>query len=245
MKKRGVSLSGFPNELNLIIAFSGRKHGNMSLYYGETSKALNNRRIFLSSLGIDYRDLVCARQIHGDSIRYVTEDDRGSGASAYGGSIADTDGFITDKKNIPIAVFTADCLSVFIYDPLTPSIGLVHCGWRSSKARIISKAIRLMQEKFNARPDNLYAGFGSSIRGCCYEVSKDFREHFSDGLREEDGRLYLDLAEVNTKELVVAGVRKENVFPPQACTFCHNDEFFSFRKEGPACGRMISVMMLK
>ena len=238
-------MSGLPNEPNLIIAFSGRKHGNMSLYYGETSEALNNRRIFLSSLGIDYRDLVCARQVHGDSIRYAAESDKGSGATAYGGSIADTDGFITDRKNIPIAVFTADCLTLFIYDPNIPAIGLVHCGWRSSKARITLKAVRLMQEKFNSDPRNLYAGFGSSIRGCCYEVSRDFKEYFSEGLSEINGRFYLDLAEINTKELLVAGVAKENIFPPQACTFCHNDDFFSFRKEGPSCGRMISVMMLK
>ncbi len=238
-------MSGFPNRPNLTIAFSGRKHGNMSLYYGETSEALNNRRIFLSSLGIDYRDLVCARQVHGDSIRYVTEADKGSGASAYGGSIADTDGFITDKTNVPIAVFTADCLSLFIYDPNTPVIGLLHCGWRSSKARIASKAVSLMQKKFNIDPGNLYAGFGSSIRGCCYEVSENFKEYFSDGLINRDGRLYLDLADVNTKELLVAGLRKENIYPPQACTFCHNNEFYSFRKEGPACGRMVSVMMLK
>lgn len=57
----------------------------MSLYYGNTSEALDNRRNFLSSLGIDYRDLICARQIHGDKIKYVTEVDKGSGANAYGG----------------------------------------------------------------------------------------------------------------------------------------------------------------
>lgn len=238
-------MSGLPSEHNLIIAFSGRKHGNMSLYYGETSEALNNRRIFLSNLGIDYRDLVCARQVHGDSIRYVTQSDKGSGANSYGGSIADTDGFVTDQKNIPIAVFTADCLSLFIYDPNVPAIGLVHCGWRSSRARITSRAVRLMQEKFNTNPKNLYAGFGSSIRGCCYEVSKDFKEYFSEGIIENNGRFFLDLAEENTRELLIAGVKKENIYPPQACTFCHNDEFFSFRKEGAACARMISVMMLK
>lgn len=238
-------MSGLPVETNLIIAFSGRKHGNMSLYYGEASEALNNRMIFLSRLGIDYRDLVCARQVHGDSIRYVTEADKGSGAGSYGGSIADTDGFITDRKNIPIAVFTADCLSLFIYDPDKPAIGLVHCGWRSSKSRIASKAVRLMQEKLNTAPQNLYAGFGSSIRGCCYQVSENFKEYFSEGLSKKEGNLYLDLAEVNTKELLATGVKKENIFPPQACTFCHNDEFFSFRKEGNSCGRMISVMMLK
>ncbi|MFY9401871.1 MAG: peptidoglycan editing factor PgeF [Candidatus Omnitrophota bacterium] len=238
-------MSGFSDEPNLIIAFSGRKHGNMSLYYGETSEALNNRRAFLSSLGIDHRDLVCARQVHGDNIRYVTEDDKGAGASAYGGSIADTDGFITDRKNLPIAIFTADCPSIFIYDPSLPAIGLLHCGWRSSRLRIASKAVRLMQKEFNSNPKDLYAGFGSGIRGCCYRVSEDFSGYFTEGLIRRSGQLYLDLTEVNTWELLACGVKKENIYPPQACTFCHNDEFFSFRKEGPACGRMLSVMMIK
>ncbi len=238
-------MSGFVNESNLIIAFSGRKHGNMSLYYGETPEALNNRRVFLSSLGIDYRDLVCARQVHGDNIRYVTEDDKGAGASAYGGSIADTDGFITDRKNLPIAIFTADCPSMFIYDPSLPAIALLHCGWRSSRLRIASKAVRLMQKEFNSKPKNLYVGFGSGIRGCCYQVSEDFSSYFTEGLIRKGGQLYLDLTEANAWELLACGLRKENIYPPQACTFCHNDEFFSFRKEGFTCGRMLSVMMLK
>ena len=115
-------MSKLPNEVNLIIAFSTRRHGNMSLYYGATVQALDNRRNFLSGLGIDYRDLVCARQIHASDIRYVTESDKGSGAGSYGGLIADTDGFVTDKKNIPVAVCTADCLAVFIYDPKNKEI---------------------------------------------------------------------------------------------------------------------------
>lgn len=238
-------MSKLPEQVNLIIAFSTRRHGNMSLYHGDTSEALDNRRSFLSSLGIDYRDLVCARQIHGANIRYVTEKDKGSGANAYGGSLADVDGLITDKKNIPIAVFTADCLSVFIYDPKTPSIGMVHSGWRSSKENIVPKTIKLMQDKFNVDPKNLYAGFGSSIRGCCYEVSKEFKAYFPEDLIEKEGKFHLDLASVNKRQLINAGLKKENIFPPQVCTFCHNEEFFSYRKEGMACGRMMSVMMLK
>jgi len=238
-------MSKLPAEVNLIIAFSTRRHGNMSLYHGITSEALNNRRDFLSSLGIDYRDLVCPRQIHKDNVRYITEEDKGSGASAYGGSIADTDGFITDKKNVPLAVFTADCLSVFLYDQKTPAIGLVHAGWRSSKDNIVIKAIKLMQEKFNSDPKELYAGFGSSIRGCCYEVSPEFRNHFSSCLTEKNNHLYLDLADINKRQLIASGLKEANIFPPQACTFCNNDEFFSFRKEGESCGRMMSVIMLK
>lgn len=238
-------MSKLPSKVNLIIAFSSRKHGNMSLYYGDTKDALNNRKVFLDSLGIDYRDLVCARQAHGGNIRYITEADKGRGAISYDVSIVDTDGFITDKKNIPLAVSTADCLSVFLYDQKKPAIGLIHAGWRSSKENIIPKAIKLMKEKFNTDPRDLFAGFGPSIRSCCYEVGEDFKNYFSYGLSQKEGKFYLDLAESNTEQLIKSGVKAENIFPPQACTFCNNEEFFSFRKEGKDCGRMISVIMLK
>jgi YfiH family protein len=238
-------MSKLPAEVNLIIAFSTRRHGNMSLYYGDTSEALNNRKSFLAELGIDYRQLVCPGQVHKDGITIVTEKDRGRGALSYEDSIPETDAFITDKKNVPLAIFSADCLSVFLYDQKTPAIGMVHAGWRSSKLNIIAKTIKLMQEKFGTDPSKLYAGFGSSIRGCCYEVSPEFKKHFTTGLKEKNGRLYLDLAEVNSRQLLEAGLNEANIYPPQVCTFCNNDEFFSFRKEGEACGRMMSVVMLK
>lgn len=238
-------MSKLPAEINLIIAFSSRRHGNMSLYYGDTSEAINNRKTFLAELGIDYKDLVCPGQIHKDGIRYVTEKDKGRGALLYSDSLPDTDAFITDKKNIPLAIFSADCLSVFLYDQKAPAIGLVHAGWRSTKLNIVAKTIKLMQEKFNTDPAKLYAGFGSSIRGCCYEVSPEFKDDFTTGLKEKNGHLYLDLAEVNSKQLIASGLNAANIYPPQVCTFCNNDEFFSFRKEGEPCGRMMSVVMLK
>jgi len=238
-------MSKLPAEINLIVAFSSRRHGNMSLYYGDTAEAINNRKSFLSELGIDYRNLVCPRQVHKDGIKCVTEKDKGKGALLYGDSVPDIDAFITDKANIPLAIFSADCLSVFLYDRLTPAIGLVHAGWRSSKLGIIPKTVKLMQEKFNTDPSKLYAGFGASIRGCCYEVSPEFKEYFTTGLKEKNGHFYLDLAEVNRAQLIAAGLNEANIYPPQVCTFCNNDEFFSFRKEGVSCGRMMSVVMLK
>jgi len=103
-----------PDGSNLTCAFSHRQLGNMSLFYGDTEGALIHRRRFLEPLGMDYRDLACAGQIHSDRIQYVTEQDKGKGASSHEASIADTDALITDKKDLPLAIFTADCLSVFL-----------------------------------------------------------------------------------------------------------------------------------
>lgn len=217
----------------------------MSLCYGDTKYSLKNRKKFLEPLGIDSSSLICAKQAHGRHIQYVTESNKGSGALDYDSSFADTDGFFTDKKGVPLAVLTADCLSVFIYDPKRPAIALLHAGWRGSEQNICAEGVRAMQERFGSQPHRMFAGFGPSIRCCCFEVEKDFKSNFPFGLVNQGGRIFMDIALVNQRQLVSAGVREENIFDPKVCTFSDNDNYFSFRKEAQGAGRLISVIMLK
>lgn len=228
----------------VIADFSRRSHGNTSLCYGPTENSLASRRDFLETHGIDYRDLVCAKQIHASTVKYVHNDDKGKGALSDADSTADTDAFITDKKGLPLAIFTADCLSIFLYDPKSRSIGLIHSGWRSSKEFIAVKAVNLMQKEFGAQTQDIYAGLGPAMRACCYEVGREFQKIFPRDLTDRGGRFYLDLAGVNKKQLLSSGVEDKNIFDTKICTVCRNDEFFSFRKEGSKCGRIMSVAML-
>jgi len=230
---------------DVTAAFSARLDGNMSLSYGDTRDSLENRKAFLSAIGIDYRCLVCAKQAHGKNIEYITEERKGSGALEYDSSISDTDGFITDKKNIPIAVLTADCLSVFIYDPARPAIAILHAGWRGTEKNIAGEGVRVIRERFGSSPEELLAGFGPSIRSCCFEVEKDFKSNFPFGLIKRDGRIFMDIALINREQLKASGAKEENIFDPELCTFSGNKDFFSFRKEAESAGRMISVIMLK
>jgi polyphenol oxidase len=230
---------------DVISVFSSRLDGNMSLSYGDTRGALENRRKFLSALAIDYRDLICAKQVHGKAVTYVTQTHKGSGALDYDSSISGTDGFLTDKKDVPIAILTADCLSVFIYDPRKPAVGILHAGWRSTEKNICGQVIRLMQEKFGSRPDELLIGFGPSIRSCCCKMEDDFKSNFPFGLTNRGGSVYVDIALINRRQLVSCGVQEGNIFDPKFCTFSENNAFFSFRKEAQGAGRMISVIMLR
>jgi len=231
---------------NLLCASSRRILGNMSLCYGNTQGALENRKNFLKELGVDYRNLVCAKQVHGNKARYIQEPDKGKGALSDETTIPDTDALITDKSNIPLAVFTADCLSIFLYDSHTCGIGLIHAGWRSLKENIIAKTVQLMQENFNTKAEDLYAGFGPAIRSCCYEVGGEFSDFFNpEYLIKRDNHYYLDLIGISKKQLLAQGVKDKNIFDSKICTACCNREFFSYRKEGKACGRMMSVMMLR
>lgn len=230
---------------SVTAAFSRRQDGNMSLSYGNTAHSSENRKKFLDSIGIDYHNLICAKQVHGKNVHYVTEANKGRGAWDYSSSFDDTDGFLTDKKGVPIAILTADCLSVFIYDPTKPAIAILHAGWRGTEQNICAEAVMVMQDKFGSQAHRILVGFGPSIRSCCFEVEKDFKSNFPFGLINRDGRIFMDIALVNQQQLINAGIRAENIFDPQVCTFSDNDSYFSFRKEAESAGRLISVIMLK
>ncbi|MBN1912774.1 MAG: peptidoglycan editing factor PgeF [Candidatus Omnitrophica bacterium] len=230
---------------DLTCAISTRSAFNMSLTYGKKQGVIENRRRFLEEIGIDYRDLVCAQQVHGSNVSCVKEQDKGKGALALESAIPYTDALISDKRNVPLAVFTADCLPIFLYEPKRGMIGLVHAGWRSSKERIASKAVGLMRQKFGIDKESIRAFLGPAIRSCCYEVGREFFDFFPGQVIKKDGRFYLDLVRANIEELEGAGVPQDNILDTGVCTCCGNDNFFSFRKEGPSCGRMMAVIMLK
>lgn len=229
---------------HVVSAFS-RRPRNMSLSYGDTASSLTNRRDFLAPLDIDYRDLVCARQVHAAHVACVTESHRGRGALTCEDALPDTDAFVTDTANVPVAVFTADCLSVFLYAPAKGVIGLIHAGWRSSKEEICTKAVQLMSQAFGADPADIHAVLGPCLRPCCYEVGDEFNSYFPADVNGRQGKYYLDLAGVNKRQLIAGGVRQAHIVDTGICTSCQKDEFFSFRREGRQTGRMMSVMMLR
>jgi YfiH family protein len=228
-----------------LICATSRRPQNMSFAFGETRESLANRGKFLTSLGIDFRDLVCAKQVHGCRIKVVQGIHRGCGALNQESAISDTDALVTNERNLPLAIFTADCLSIFLYDPLGHVVALVHAGRRGSQQEISVKTALLMQEKFNTDLKELRVGFGPGIRDCCYEVSSEIGGAFSFAALRRQGHFYLDLAAMNKKQLLDLGVRQENISDSNICTACKADEFFSYRREGASCGRMMSVTMLR
>ncbi|MCU0652520.1 MAG: peptidoglycan editing factor PgeF [Candidatus Omnitrophica bacterium] len=217
----------------------------MSFTYGDIRDALADRRGFLSTAGIDYKAIVAASQVHASNVVCVSEKDKGRGALSADTAIPDTDALITNVKRLPLAVFTADCLPVFLYDPFQKVIGIVHAGWRGSKDKISVKAVQLMCDKFHCSPENLLLGFGPALRSCCYEVGREFKNYFPEGIIEKGNRMYCDLSGINRRQLLDSGIKEKNISDSGNCTSCKNFKYFSFRKEGDSSGRMISVIMLK
>ncbi|MEW6170931.1 MAG: peptidoglycan editing factor PgeF [Candidatus Omnitrophota bacterium] len=229
----------------VIAAFSTKKSGHLGFKNNSTNFLKKNRIKFLEKIQIPYKNLVCAKQTHGANVFCVTGKDKSSGALDYENAINNTDSLITNRRNIPLAVFTADCLSIFLYDPKKSAVGIVHAGWRSTKALIAKKTVFKMKQHFKTKPEDLICYFGPAIKPCCYQVGKDFKRYFPKATKKRNNNFYLDLVKVNKNQLLNSGVKKDKIFDSQVCTSCDNDRFFSYRKEKENAGRIMSVIMLK
>ncbi len=192
--------------------------------------------------GRDISQVFWRKQVHEDGI--ITA--RASASACHG--CPDADAFITDHINLPIAIRTADCVPVFIYDPVKSVIGLVHAGWKGSYAQITAKTIKKMQRDFGSQGKDLKAAIGPSIRSCCYQVTEEFKTYFPKDMSMRAGQLYVDVVNANRRQIMSVGVSEANIIDSGVCTMCSRVngkfEYFSFRRDADKAGRMISVMML-
>lgn len=161
-------------------------------------------------------------------------------------SIADA--VITDRKNLFIGIKTADCLPVLIFDPENKVIGAVHAGWRGTAKGILKKTILKMNEVYGCKSKNLLIAFGPYIKGCCYEVGDEVIEAMKEENPEEDyilridGKKHIDIGVANLIQAVSVGVKKENIWISEDCTYCKHNEYASYRFHGKKAERQYGII---
>ncbi|MFA5059606.1 MAG: peptidoglycan editing factor PgeF [Candidatus Omnitrophota bacterium] len=228
--------SFFPNQ---VIAFTSDDSVDFKRKRGRFTLSVHQKSFLLSHSGHDIKELPNTRQIHGERVTIISKKDFGKA-----NQLKLTDGLATKEPFIPLAVRTADCLAIFIFDPKSKVIALVHAGWRGTKKKIAQKAVELLKKKWKADPKNLRIAFSPSIRSCCYKVGDKLQGYFPKETEYTADGFYLDLPLVNKHQLLAVGVNEKNIFDCQICTSC-DKRFFSYRRQGDESGRMVSVMMLK
>jgi len=191
-------------------------------------------------LGFRLPEILAVRQVHGKRIVVAPR----NVAAKRSAALEDADGILTDRRDLAIAVRTADCLSVFLYDPRNEAIGLLHAGWRGTQQQISALAVTLMRKQWKSNPKDLLVAFGPAIRSCCYRVGVSFLEHFPKETVKRKQGYFFDLPEANRNQLLGAGVAAANIVDCAVCTNC-DITCFSYRRERESAGRMISVMMLR
>ena len=237
------------NTDRIIQAVSTAALGNMALHTGDDREEVVERRnAFLAACQLPLERLVTALQIHGTEVKAVDLQHAGAGAVSLGDVIPDTDGLVTNADGLILAILTADCYPIFIYDPVTPAIGLAHAGWRGTIGGIAGKTLATMSTHYGTRPEDCLVTFGPAICGHCFHVGPEVAAQFigyAGAIQENQSGTRIDLAEVNRLMLTEAGVDSNRIIKSGYCTVCQADRFFSYRRHQGTIGRFMSIIALK
>lgn len=260
---------GEPGEYRIRLAFTTRLGGvsagsyaslNLGLSAGDDpGLVMKNRELLCRTLGLDIGQLSLAKQVHGDRVLVITD------RQHIANSAVEADAQVTALPGVPLMGLFADCLAVYLYDPVHGVMGLAHAGWRGTVAGIASQAVAVMVEQFGIRPEDCHAALAPAAGPCCYEVG----EEVADAARQvfpaewkvlrprmehenaagnkpgvQRGQWTFDLWEGNARWLQSAGLKREHIFISRFCTICRQDLFFSYRGGAGHTGRMAALMIM-
>ena len=198
--------------------------------------------------------VVQPHQVHGCEIREVLR------ADTTRDELEGVDALVTNLPGVAISVRTADCIPVLMYDPVHKAVAAVHDGWRGTVQRLSQKVIAEMRHRYGTNPADLKAVIGPGIGPDSFQVGQEVVDEFaaagfpmaeilsdrgpkaptaSDPMA---GGLHIDLWRANEWLLQEAGVSDIQV--AGICTYKNNDRYFSARREGAKCGRIINCIKL-
>ncbi len=195
----------------------------------------NCQRIF-HQLGIVPSSVVSLHQIHSRVVRIA------STAAAFR-DLLEGDGILTVSADVVPVISVADCMPIYLFDPVTGCFGVLHSGWKGTG--IIRSAVELAADEWGAQAADFRVILGPHIRSCCYTVDAERAEYFMrafgpscvvlDSEREKEGSQWpwrLSLAEANRFLCLSLGIIESNILDTNECTTCVTD-FGSSRREGP------------
>ena len=162
------------------------------------------------------------------------------------------DAVITNQKYLPIAVLTADCAPILIYDSKMKMVAAIHAGWKGAIKGIINKVIKFMIKK-GCELKNMTAVIGPSISLKNYEVKEDFKNKFikrnkknSIFFKNKKKKLYFDLTGYIYSSLKIIRIKQIDIL--KIDTFDIKHKFFSARRalklKHNDYGRNISIIMI-
>jgi polyphenol oxidase len=162
------------------------------------------------------------------------------------------DAIITNQKNLPIAVLTADCVPILISDKNKNMIAAIHAGWRGAYKGIIKKVIKFMIKK-GCRSENMIAAIGPCITVKNYEIKQDFIKKFL----KKDKKNFIFFKKIKNKNYFnlnkyinfqLKNLNVKNIDVINKDTFNEKNNFFSARRSisrnESDYGRNISVIMI-
>ena len=203
-------------------------------------------------LNIKYKNIVNTDQSHTDNIQIIKN--KINNDKPDFNLYKNTDGLITNKKNIILSTINADCILLVFYDPIKKVIANVHSGWRGTIKRISVKTIEKMKEEYNCNLQDIICCMSPSIRKCHFEVDNDVYQIFKNEYKDlknfdelavkNNDKWNIDTIEINRTILKNAGLKKENIIDSGICSVCNKNLIHSYRGMGEEAGRATQIISL-
>lgn len=176
--------------------------------------------------------VVLATQVHGGSVL-------SHGKVAGWVQLDGHDGHVTAEPGVLLTVTVADCVPVYLVDPVRRVIGLLHSGWRGTAVEILRAGVDRMVEDFGATVRDIVMHTGIAICGPCYEVGSEVMAGC--GLPAEGpGPWHVDLRAVLADQAQRLGIR--NISTSQWCSSHDRPKFYTHRGSGGRDGRMVAFL---
>lgn len=234
----------FENYPEVIFGFStkiglGRNHPfyfNMSKSVEDDEKIVNeNRNEFFKELNLKADQIAYQKQIHSKTVRIVDSP----------GMHGEGDALITNKEGIGLAVSSADCAPIFIYDNQKKVIAGIHSGWKGTSQKIVEETLTVLQDNFTCNPNNLIVYIGPSISQMNYEVGKEFENIFDPKyLHPQNGKFKLDVKQANYDMLINFGISESQIEVSNLCSY-QEEYLHSYRRDGLKSGRAFGIIALQ
>ena len=222
-----ITFSSLSKIKGLVHGFSTKSLGSMSR---DLSKDSVDITPLAKRLNVSMEDVIGMDQVHGTQIYMVGNMDTTH-------TMGKTDGLITKDKSTFLYGTFADCVPIFLVDPKTRFVGIIHSGFRGTLDNIVGKTMQLLK-KNGVDPKRIRVGIGPSIRNCCYSILPERALLFSETfplwqkkiLTKKGRKIYLSLQKIVMLQLIEEGIQKKNIEEKQLCTSCKKTMFFSFRR---------------
>lgn len=213
-----------------------------------------NYRRMANALGVDVNKMVLSWQTHTTNIKKITAEDAGRGITRER-DYTDIDGLITNVPGMTLVTFYADCVPLYLVDPVNQAIGLSHSGWRGTVNRMGRVTLDAMKKEYGTKAEDLIVCIGPSICQDCFEVGEEVVEEFKQAFdschyeplfyRKVNGKYQLNLWYANELIFKEAGVLPEQIHITDICTHCNPELLFSHRTQGNERGNLAAFLCLK
>ena len=203
----------------------------------DNGRVLQNRETALAALDINPDSVYDVFQIHSTEI-VTTDRPLGKNEPHF-----KADAIITNTPNVTLMMRFADCVPIFLYDPINRAIGLSHAGWLGTVNKIVGKTVDKMKLEFGTNPKDIMAALGPSIgpdhdavgKEVLAKVVSNFGAAAEHLLVTDENRSYFNLWKANQVILNEVGVTKIEV--SEICTNCNLTDWYSHRGEKGNTGR--------